>query len=39
MKVNGHWVPCVHNSLHSFIPILFKLYRSHDDDLKILHVV
>ena len=35
MKVNGHWVPCVHNSSHSFIPILFKLYRCPDHDLKI----
>ena len=32
MKVNGHWVPCVHNSSHSFILILF---RCPDHELKI----
>ena len=35
MKVNGHCVPCAHNFSHSFILILFKLYRCPDHDLKI----
>ena len=34
MKVNGQWVPCVHNSSNSFIPILLKLYRCIDHALK-----
>ena len=27
MKVNGQWVPSVHNSSYSFMPILLKLYK------------
>ena len=35
MKVNGKWVPCVHNSSYSLIQILSKLYRHCDRALKI----
>ena len=35
MKVNGQWVPCVHNSSNSLIQILLKLYRHCDHALKI----
>ena len=34
MKVNGQWVPCVHNSSYSFIPIPLALYRCLDHALK-----
>ena len=36
MKVNGQWVPCVHNSSYSFIPILLKLYRCLDHALNVV---
>ena len=35
MKVNGQWVPCVHNSSYSLIQILLKLNRHCDHGLKI----
>ena len=34
MKVNGQWVPCVHNSFYSFMPIALKLYMYYGHGLK-----
>ena len=36
MKVNGQWVPCVHNFSYSFMPIIaLKLYMCYEHGLKI----
>ena len=35
MKVNGQWVPCVHNFSYSFMPIDLKLYVCYGHGLKI----
>ena len=35
MKVNEQWVPCVHNSSYSFMPIALKLYMCYEHGLKI----
>ena len=35
MKVNGQWVPCVHNSSYSFMPIALKLYMCYGHGMKI----
>ena len=34
MKVNGQWVPCVHNSSYSFMQIHLKLYMYYGHGLK-----